>query len=240
MKKKYLPILLPFRSAVFLLTFLAGSAAVGKNVSEIANWWSVIASAVNIITIMLLIFAAKKSGQTYWQLIDLRRGRQSIRRTILISLSLAAVGMSGMYLSGLICYGSVMPEMSLKIIAPIPAVLAAVNLILLPATVSFAEDGLYLGCGVNNIKNKYAAIIVPAFFYALQHCFIPTFFDGRYILYRFLSFLPLTVIFCICYRRNRDPLPIIIAHILLDLATAQMIFMNSIVPGLYDKCNDML
>ena len=240
MKKKYLPLLLPLRSALFLLTFIAGSAEVGKSVSEISNWWSVIASAINIITILLLIFAAKMTGQTYWQLIDLRHGRQSIRKTILISLALAAVGMSGMYLSGLICYGSVMPEVSVKIIAPIPAALAVVNLILLPATVSFAEDGLYLGCGVNNIENKYAAIIVPAFFYALQHCFIPTFFDGKYILYRFLSFLPLTVIFCIYYRRKHDPLPIIIGHTLLDLATAQMILMTSVVPGLYDKWNDML
>ena len=32
MKKKYLPFLLPLRSVLFLLTFLAGSAAAGKKV----------------------------------------------------------------------------------------------------------------------------------------------------------------------------------------------------------------
>jgi hypothetical protein len=46
MKKKYLPFLLPLRSVLFLLTFLAGSAAAGKKVSEITNWWSIVATAV--------------------------------------------------------------------------------------------------------------------------------------------------------------------------------------------------
>ena len=239
MNKKLLPLLLPFRSVVFLLAFLIGAAITGKELNGITNWWSVTATAVNIITILLLIYAAKKTGQTYWQLIGLQRGRNSIKMTVLLSLAFAAVGMCGMYLAGLVCYGSVMPEISIRIVAPVPVVLAFINLVLLPATVSFAEDGLYLGCGVNNISNKYAAVIVPAFFYALQHCFIPTLFDGRYILYRFLSFLPLTVIFCWYYSKKRDPLPIMTSHALLDFASAEMIFMTSAVPGLYDKWSSM-
>ena len=118
-------------------------------------------------------------------------------------------------------------------IAPIHKVLAVINVILLPITTTFAEDGLYLGCGVNQIKNKYAAIILPAFFYALQHCFIPTLLDGRYIVYRFLSFLPLTLILCWYYYRKRNPLPIMVGHALIDLATAAQIVATSFIPGLY-------
>ena len=120
------------------------------------------------------------------------------------------------------------------LIAPIPVVLAAVNIPLLPITTAFAEDGLYLGCGVNNIKNKYAAVLVPAFFYALQHSFIPTLFDVRYILYRFLSFLPLTVILCAYYYKKRDPVPIMIGHAIIDVATVAQIMATSAIPGFYD------
>lgn len=36
--------------------------------------------------------------------------------------------------------------------------LATINIIVLPISTAFAEDGLYLGCGVHQIKNKYTAI----------------------------------------------------------------------------------
>ena len=119
-------------------------------------------------------------------------------------------------------------------IAPIPAALAIINFILLPATVSFAEDGLYLGCGVNQIKDTYAAIFVPAFFFALQHCFIPTLLDAKYIIYRFLSFLPLTIILCWHYQKHRNPVPIMIGHALIEVASVVMILMTSLSPELYN------
>ena len=109
------------------------------------------------------------------------------------------------------------------------------NIIILPVSTALAEDGLYLGGGVSRIENKYLSVIVPAFFYALQHCFIPVIFDARYMLYRFISFLPLTVIFCIFYQKKKDPLPVMIAHAILDLATVMSILSTSVIPGVYDQ-----
>lgn len=104
----------------------------------------------------------------------------------------------------------------------------------LPISTAFAEDGLYLGCGVNTIRNKYVAIIVPALFFALQHSFIPTLFDVRYVVYRFISFLPLTIILCWKYYKSRNPLPIMIGHAIIDVATVMQILATSMVPGLYE------
>ncbi|MBQ5310925.1 MAG: CPBP family intramembrane metalloprotease [Oscillospiraceae bacterium] len=118
--------------------------------------------------------------------------------------------------------------------------LAVINIFLLPVTTALAEDGLYLGGGVGHIQNKYTAVIVPAFFYALQHCFIPTLFDVRYMVYRFASFLPLTVIFCIYFRKRREPLPVMISHVILDLATAVSISVTSLIPGAYEQMSGML
>ena len=143
------------------------------------------------------------------------------------------VGMAGMYLSGFICYGAILyaPPM---IIAPIPVVFAVINLIVLPVSTALAEDSLYLGCGVRQFENKYASVIVPAFFFAVQHSFIPTLFDVRYIVYRFISFLPLTVILCIHYRKHQNPLPIMIGHAVIDVATAGQIIATSVIPGFYE------
>lgn len=233
-------LLLPFRCIVFVLVFVIGAALTGKNVKDINNWWSLVATAVNIVTILLVVLVAKKSGKTYREQLNLKKGMNTPKKTIILVTLFCAVGMSGMYTAGLICYGSVMPKASLDVVAPIPLALAIINLIALPATVAFAEDGLYLGLGVNSFKNKYAAIIIPAFFYALQHCFIPTMFDAKYMLYRFLSFLPLTVIFCRNYQKNKNPLPIMIAHAILDFATGMMILLTSASSELYEKWGSMI
>ena len=232
--------LLPVRSILFLLIFWVFAFITDRKVGEISDYWSVIAVYVNIVIIAVLVILTKKDNSNYLALINYRKGQTGIKKTIITSAILAAIGMSGMYLSGLICYGSLMPAVSLKMIAPIPKPLAVINIILLPVTTTFAEDGLYLGGGVGHIKNKYLAIIIPAFFYALQHCFIPTLFDIKYMIYRFVSFLPLTVIFCIYFRNKKEPLPIMISHTLLDFATAISIFATSLIPGAYEKMNTMI
>ena len=233
MKRHFLPIILPIRSIVFLLTFVACAMHVKSDVSQIGHWWSMIAVAVNILTVLLLIYVAGKNGQTYWQLINYRKGATRWTTVLWVTLVILAVGMAGMYLAGFLCYGNMLYAPPVMI-APIAKWIAVINLVLLPVSTTFAEEGLYLGCGVNQLKNKWLAIFVPAFFYALQHCFIPTLFDCGYILYRFLSFLPLTIILCWYYYRRRNPLPIMVGHALIDLATAAQILATSTVPGFYE------
>ena len=233
MKRNFLPILLPIRSIVFLLTFVACAWLAETELGQIGHWWSIIAVIVNLFTILLLIYAARKNGQTFWQLINYRKGLTSWKAIVLVSLMVLVGGMAGMYLAGFLCYGNMLYAPPV-IIAPIAKWIAFVNIMLIPISTTFAEDGLYLGCGTNQIKNKYAAILLPAFFYALQHCFIPTLLDGRYIIYRFLSFLPLTIILCWYYYEKRNPVPIMVGHALIDLATAAQIVATSMVPGLYE------
>lgn len=219
---------------MFLLTFVACALIARTELSRIGHWWSMIAVVVNILTVLLLIYAARRNGQTFWQLINYQRGATRWTAILLVTLLVLVVGMSGMYMAGWLLYGNMLYAPPVMI-APIAKWVAVVNIILLPVSTTFAEDGLYLGCGVNQMNNKYAAILVPAFFYALQHCFIPTLFDGRYIIYRFLSFLPLTIILCWYYYRKRNPLPVMVGHAVIDLATAVQILATSFVPGLYES-----
>lgn len=231
MKKLYF--LLPFRCVVFLLVFVVGAMMVNKQVDAISHWWSVVASVVNVITILLLVLLARKQGSNYWKLINYEKGKTTAKQVIVMSVVILIVGMIGMYLAGYVCYG-VIPYAAPMMIAPIPLWLAIANVFVLPITTAFAEDGLYLGCGVNQIKNKFLAIVVPALFFALQHSFIPILFDARYVVYRFLSFLPLTLILCWVYYKKRNPLPIMVGHAIIDVATVMQILATSAVPGLYE------
>lgn len=156
--------------------------------------------------------------------------RTTGKQIVSMSLVILLVGMAGMYLAGYICYG-VIPYAAPMMIAPIPLWLATINIIVLPISTAFAEEGLYLGCGVNQINNKYRAVIIPALFFALQHSFIPALFDMKYILYRFLSFLPLTVILCGYFYIKKNPLPVMVGHTIIDIATVMQIFATSLIPG---------
>jgi hypothetical protein len=185
---------------IFVLIFLIGSVITNKSLDELSSIWSIVASIVNITTILLLILITKKNGG-YKKLINYEKGNNTPKQVTGMIFLILFVGMGGMYLAGFLCYG-VIPYAAPMMIAPLPLWLAVLNMFILPVTTALAEDGLYLGCGVGQIKNKSIAILVPAFFFALQHSFIPTLFDARYITYRFLSFLPLTILL---YCRNEIP-----------------------------------
>lgn len=238
MNRDKLPYLLPIRSVVFILIFVLGSLITGKELSAISNWWTIVATIVNIFTIILLIVVSKKDDITYWELINYQKGETKAGQVVLISIVVLVGGMGVMYLAGFLCYGKI-PYAPPMMIAPVMKLLAIINFFLLPVTTAFAEDGLYLGCGVNMIKNKTLGIIIPAFFYALQHCFIPTLIDGRYIIYRFLSFLPLTIILCYYYQRKRNPVPIMVGHAIIDMITGLEVLATSMVPGFYETMINM-
>lgn len=238
MSNKKLYFLLPFRCIIFLLIFIMGAVFTGKSPDEISNIWSVAATVVNIVTILLLVLISKKMGGSFKELINYEKDKTKPKQTVAMTFIVLLVGMGGMFLAGFICYG-VIPYAPPMLIEPIALPPAIINLVLLPVTTALAEEGLYLGCGVNQIKNKYGAILIPAFFFALQHSFIPTLFDVRYIIYRFLCFLPLTIIICWHYQKHRNPLPILIGHAVIDLATAGQIFATSAVSGLYEMMLNM-
>ena len=234
MDKKYLPYFLPIRSVLFFLVFVVGAFIVKKDVADISNWWSVACTIINIFTFGLVLLLTKKCGMTYAELINYEKGKTKVSQVVIIVIVTLVVGFSVMYLAGFLCYG-IIPYMAPMMIEPISKVLAIINVILLPVTTAFAEDSLYLGCGVNNIKNKAASIIVPAFFFAVQHSFIPTLFDGRYIIYRFLSFLPLTVIYSWYYQKKKNLVPILIGHAVIDVATGMSVLVMSLFPEMYEQ-----
>jgi O-antigen/teichoic acid export membrane protein len=80
MERKKLPYLLPMRSVIFLLIFLNASNLTGKELGDISNWWTIVATIVNIFTIILLVVISKRNGSTYWDLMNYKKERQRSSR----------------------------------------------------------------------------------------------------------------------------------------------------------------
>jgi len=223
---------------MFIITFILLSLSTKSDMNDLSKWWSVVAVFINFATIALLFFICKAKHISYKQLIGYERKVTKTKSVILISLMILVIGMGGMYLAGFICYRK-FPYMAVMMIQPLPVALAIINIFVLPITTTLAEDGLYLGLGVNQIDNKWLAIFLPAFFYALQHSFIPVIWDFNYMIYRFLSFLPLTVLMCYMYYKKRNPVPFMIGHFIINIATVAQILLTSISPEIFEMMKAM-
>jgi hypothetical protein len=71
------------------------------------------------------------------------------------------------------------------------------------------------------------------------HNFVPFLLDTKFIIYRFISFFPLTIIFCVYYFRKENPLPIMVGHFIINIATVFQIFIMSMLPTLYESIKSM-
>lgn len=233
-KQKTIPFLLPVRCLLFLTAFFLLSVISELPYTAISKWWTTVAIVCNFATIAILYLFSHRKGITYKKLINYEKGKTKIATALIIVVLTVVVGMCGLYLAGLICYGT-FPYLDKTMVEPIPLWLAITVLLLLPITTTLAEDGLYLGYAINSTAgNKWVNISFAAFFYALQHSFIPFLPDWKFFFYRFLSFLPLTVTICFWYRKNRNPLPFMIGHFILNVATAVQILIMTVLPELFN------
>lgn len=231
--RNIIPLMLPIRCLIFLSAFVIVSAIFKLPYASISKWWTTIAIVCNVVTIAILWLYSKQRRITYKKLLNYEKGKSTVKSVILIVFITLVVGISGLYLAGLICYGK-FPYLDKTLVQPIPLWLAIIVLLLLPLSTTVAEDGLYLGYAINSSTgNKWVNASLSAFFYALQHSFIPFLSDGIFILYRFLSFLPLTIVICFWYLKNRNPLPFMTGHFVLNIATAVQILVMTICPTIY-------
>ena len=98
-KLKYL---LPIRSIMFILIFVIGSTIVNKNISDISNWWSIVATIVNVVTIITLLLVCKKMNISYSKLINYEKGKTKVKEVIIMTLIVLVFVSIGMNIAFLI------------------------------------------------------------------------------------------------------------------------------------------
>jgi len=71
-------------------------------------------------------------------------------------------------------------------------------------------------------RHRWVPYCLVGFCWSLQHCFLPFIPDLRFILYRFLAFVPGVLVFLAVYLRTRRLAPLIVAHWMSDIIAAVM------------------
>lgn len=219
-EKKYI-FLLPIRIVLFILIFFITSIITKKNVEEISKYWTIIVVICNFITIAILLGVCKKEKINYLQLIGYKKSK--IKTIIMIGVIIALIDVLSSTLFEMV-FNNTATHSTEVMMQSLPIWMVILDFLLLPITSTIAEEGLYLGVGINKANNVYFAII----FYALQHCFFPMILDFRYILYRFIVFMPSIIFMCIYYKKRKDILPIMFEHFVVNLITIIQILTISI------------
>lgn len=218
--KAALPIVAPAaRSFLFIAAGVLFAAVTGRDLEEGAAWWPVLCILVNLITIAGLFALCTFEKKPFRALISPEGKTWKARELLGTSLGMILVGMGGMLACSFALYGG-LPEF---LVQPLPLPWAIVSLVLLPLTIVFAELPLYFGYAYSRLaetgRRPWLAAAYVILWYALQHSFFPLLPDGRYMLFRFLAFLPLMILILVLYRRKGSLVPLMVGHGILDLGT---------------------
>jgi membrane protease YdiL (CAAX protease family) len=68
--------------------------------------------------------------------------------------------------------------------------------------------------------NRRIPVLVVGFWWVAQHCLLPLVLGWKFILWRFLSFIPGVLCLILVYQRSQRLAPVIFAHWLMDLIAA--------------------
>lgn len=207
------------QALVAAICALQGSAAPWR---EAGAWLPVYGTLVDAGCLGLLWRFTRREGIRLPDLIGFRRyrfGRDVLLGLVLIPFSLLFI-FGGVAISSLLVFGSAGgPQFS----EPLPLAATLYALTVWPLVWGFTEQMTYNGYVVPRLQvlagGTSAAVAVVAFFWALQHAFMPLTFDPAFMLHRLLSSIPHSVFAILVFLRLRRILPLAIAHWLLDAAS---------------------
>jgi hypothetical protein len=125
-------------------------------------------------------------------------------------------------------FGNINSAMSL-FIRHLPTWASLIGFFLFPITQGLAElvtYFLYIEPKLEEqIKSKWLGVTITALALGFQHIAIPLVFNGRFMVWRILMFIPFAFLLGIVLRWKPRLLPYLaIVHILMDMATAAMLF----------------
>lgn len=199
-----------------------------------AAWWTVVAAAANLVTIFVLIGFYHAEGGDYREAVVLNR--EHLGKDLLAVLGLLIVAgpitvLPNYFVANALFGG--MEEANALFILPLPLWAAIIGLVVFPATIAFAELPLYFGYVMPRLEAlgspKWLAVLIPSFFLGAQHCALPLIFDWRFMVWRFVMFLPFALLLGIALRWRPRLLPyLMFVHALLDLSAGWVVFSLSV------------
>jgi membrane protease YdiL (CAAX protease family) len=195
------------------------------------KWWPFQAILANMATFFILKSFLKKEGIPFRSLFNLQHGRAKkvIKETLLLLVIGLILGAIPLYLFSYMLLGSFIPPATM--FQPLPLWAMIIALILFPLSNGLVETTTYMGYALPRIRQKtgklWLAITLAGLALAFQHVALPLVEDIPYMMWRFLSFVPLALVLGVIFSKTKRLLPIAIAHFLMDLQlVVQLLLMN--------------
>ncbi len=192
-------------------------------------WWPLTVTLTNLVSIDLLRHLANAEGL---RLRDLYRvEHHSFWRELLISIAAlvitAPLSMLPNNLLGNLLFGDVAQTVPVMF-RPLPVAAVYGLMLVLVITQPFAELPTYFSYAMPRLAvltgKGWAAVLAAAFMLGAQHMAFPLIFDGRFILWRLLMFIPLALwIGFVIYKRPRLLPYLMVGHALLDFTLLFML-----------------
>jgi hypothetical protein len=194
-----------------------------------AAWWPVTAVLANLVCMGLLITLYWREGSNYWHIFRIQR--QTVKKDLLVllgTLILAGpIGFLPNVLTANWLFGTQLVALDL-FLQPLPRWGFIIALIAFPLTIALAELPTYFAYCMPRLEaqtgRRWLAVLLPSLFLAAQHCTLPLLFNGRFLAWRFLMFLPFALFLGLLLRWRPQLLPyLVVVHGLMDMATVLMI-----------------
>lgn len=220
---------LAFQALTALILLIIGSSD-AWNAS--AAWWPFAIILSNLVCLALLIHFYRQEGKRFWDVF--RVERQSIKKDLLFLLGfLVVAGPLGYFpniISARVLFGD--PQVALDLLVrPLPAWAAIISFSLFPLLQGLVEIPTYMLYALPRLEAQglrpWIAIALASFFLSAQHMFAPLWPDGRFIIYRFVMFLPFAVFIALIMRARPRLMPYMaVIHALMDMSVAFMFLMK--------------
>lgn len=206
----------------FITAWLFISLDMSSPYDSARAWWPVGLIVINGIVLVVLFFAVRREGVTLSSLIGFdksmfRKDLASSLWIIPVSMILAVGATLGF---GILLYNHNAPS-GLMSLSALPAWVMILSLIFHPLINAFVEEMTYNGYvfpRLNGLlRSTWLTVILVTFFFALQHIALPFAFDAKFLLWRFLSFVPLLLFWVLIYAKMRRLTTLIIVHWIMDI-----------------------
>jgi hypothetical protein len=234
------PLLLLSARTVFLIVFQGLAAAVVAlrhhpyAWTAAGKWWTVYGTLVDLGCLTLMWRFVRREGLGFRDLIGrLRWGRDILAGLGWFAVVFPLLGIC-LPLTARLIYGTWFPNVDQgAVVGPLPFWAALYTLSLWWIIWTPTEETTYQAYVLPRLealtKRPVVAVLIVAFWWALQHCAVPFVFGWRYPVWRVLATFPGCLAFVLIYQRTRRLPPLIIAQWPGDIFVAIM----SVAPAVF-------
>jgi hypothetical protein len=199
-----------------------------------AAWWTVYGTVVDIGCLCAIRYFTLREGIRLRDLIGPIRLR--FGRDVFVGLGLFVcsfpIFIGGSLLAQVLLYGSLAKApvafLTQSHVLPIWGLVYSFSIwwIISSAT----EETTYQGYALPRLRaltgRTWVTALIVGIFWAAQHCMLPFVLDGKYLLFRFLAFIPGILTMMLIYLRTKRLAPLIVAHWSMDIVGTVMTAMH--------------